>query len=107
MRSSIFTLRMTRSVSQYLLPDIRALLPAASVQFFSNELDEEWHYTLLCIRSDENCSLTVSAILVWHQLKRLNKIIFRSASRQLDASNCSSGELYQMLNEPEAMLYLS
>lgn len=107
MRSSIFTLRMTRNVSHYLLPDIRALLPAASVQFFSNELDEEWHYTLLCIRSDENCSLAVSAILVWHQLKRVKKLLFRSASQQLDASDCTSGELYQLLNQPDAVLYLS
>ena len=102
-----FTLRLSRSVSHYFLPDIRALLPAESVQFFSNELDEEWHYTLLCGQSPENCSLTVSAILVWYQLKHINKLIFSTASQQVDASGCTSGELFDLLNNSDAVLYLS
>lgn len=101
-----FTLRLSRSVSQYLLPDIRALLPAESVQFFSNELDEEWHYTILCRQSPENCSLAISAILIWHQLKRINKLIFSDTTQQVDASGCTSGELFELLNKPDAVFYL-
>ncbi len=102
-----FTLRLTRDVSQFLLPDIRALLPAESVQFFSNELDEEWHYTLLCGQSPGNCSLAVSAILIWHQLKRIHKMIFTASAQQIDASGCATAELFALLNKPGAVLYLS
>lgn len=102
-----FTLRLSRSVSHYLLPDIRALLPAESVQFFSNELDEEWHYTLLCGQSPENCSLAVSIILIWYQLKHINKLIFCGTTLQADASGCTLGELFELLKKPGAVLYLS
>lgn len=102
-----FTLRLTRGVSEFLLSDIRALLPAESVQFFSNELDEEWHYTLLCSRNDNNCSLAVSAILVWHQLKRVHKMMFSTPALHKDVSDSSSAELFTLLKTPGAVLYLS
>ncbi|MCX8956681.1 hypothetical protein [Erwinia psidii] len=102
-----FTLRLTLGVGKYLLADIRALLPAESVQFFSNELDEEWHYTLLCIHSDHSCSLIVSAILVWLQLKRIRILIYRTATEHQDVSQCSADELFHLLSRPGAVLYLS
>jgi len=108
MRPATFTLRLTRNVSQFLLPDLRALLPPESVQFFSNELDEEWHYTLLCVQSDNTCSLTVSAILVWHQLQRIRVMRYSSLQqRQLDLDGASSTEIYSLLLTPGAVLYLS
>lgn len=102
-----FTLRLTRPVSRYLLEDIRALLPAESVQFFSNELDEKWHYTLLCARTDNNCLLAVSAILVWHQLKRIRVLIYSTTEKHKDVSGCSAAELFNLLSAPGAVLYLS
>ncbi|MBV4369029.1 hypothetical protein ACMGGR_05380 [Erwinia sp. BNK-24-b] len=107
MRPATFTLRLTRNVSQFLLPDLRALLPPESVQFFSNELDEEWHYTLLCMQSETSCSLAVSAILIWHQLKRISVMRYSSPSQQLDVSGYASAELYALLRAPDAVLYLS
>lgn len=107
MRPATFTLRLTRPVSRFLLPDLRALLPSESVQFFSNELDEEWHYTLLCVQSDNTCSLTVSAILVWHQLKKIHTMRFSSLQRRQDLINASTSEIYALLQEPDAVLYLS
>lgn len=102
-----FTLRMARPVSNVLLPDIKALIPAESLQFFSNDLDEEWHYTLLCQQSDETCSLAVSAILVWHQLKRINLMNYSNPSLLKDLSHCSSAELFTFLKMPGAVLHLS
>ncbi|KAB8312149.1 hypothetical protein EH228_08100 [Erwinia endophytica] len=102
-----FTLRLTRSVSKFLLPDIRALIPAESIQFFSNELDEEWHYTLLCVRNDNNCSLAVSALLIWRQLKRIHKLVFSTPLLHKDVSNSSPAELFTLLKIPGAVLYLS
>lgn len=107
MRPATFTLRLTRSVSQFLLPDLRALLPPESVQFFSNELDEEWHYTLLCVQSDTTCSLTVSALLVWHQLKRIHVMRYSSPQQLQDLASASSAEIYALLRQPGAVLYLS
>lgn len=107
MRPATFTLRLTRNVSQFLLPDLRALLPAESVQFFSNELDEEWHYTLLCAQGDNTCSLAVSAILVWHQLKRIRRMRYSSLQQQRDLSGATATELYSLLQAPEATLYLA
>lgn len=107
MRTATFTLRLTRDVSQFLLPDLRALLPPESVQFFSNELDEEWHYTLLCLQSDHTCSLTVSAILVWHQLKKIHVMRYRSPQLRQELADPSSAELYALLQVPGAVLYLS
>ncbi|MFC0141303.1 hypothetical protein ACFFJN_15095 [Erwinia mallotivora] len=102
-----FTLRLTRHVSQYLLPDMRALLPSESVQFFCNELDEEWHYTLLCWQNEHICSLTVSAILVWHQLRHIKAVVWSTTQEQQDATHDSADRLYQRLVTPGAILYLS
>ena len=107
MQTATFTLRLSRDVSQFLLPDLRALLPPTSVQFFSNELDEEWHYTLLCLQSDPLCSLTVSAILVWHQLKKIHVMRYRSPQGKQDFTAPFSAELYALLRVPGAVLYLS
>lgn len=102
-----FTLRMAHRVSDVLLPDLKALIPAESMQFFSNELDEEWHYTLLCQQSDETCSLAVSAILVWHQLKRITLMNYTNATVQKDLSHCAAADLFNFLKMPGAVLHLS
>ncbi|MEW5288197.1 MULTISPECIES: hypothetical protein [Erwinia] len=102
-----FTLRLTRHVSQYLLPDMRALLPSESVQFFCNELDEEWHYTLLCRQNEHICSLTVSAILVWHQLRHIQSMVWSTTQEQQDVTHYSAARLYERLITPGAILYLS
>ncbi|AXF76675.1 hypothetical protein LU604_06785 [Erwinia tracheiphila] len=102
-----FTLRLTQSVNHYLLADIRALLPAESVQFFTNELDEEWQITLLCVQSDKNCSLAVSVILMWHQLRRIRTIVYSTITEHHDVSDYNAAQLLNILNKPEAVLYLS
>lgn len=102
-----FTLHMSRDVSESLLPDLRALIPAEAMQFFSNELGEQWHYTLLCQQSDESCSLAVSAIMVWRQLKRISTLHYSSASCHKDLSKSTAGDIFSLLNMPGAALYLS
>jgi hypothetical protein len=102
-----FTLHMSRHVSKALLPDLKALIAPEAMQFFSNELGEEWHYTLLCQQSDESCSLAVSAVMVWHQLKRITTLSYSNASCHKELTNCSAGELFSLLKMPCAALYLS
>lgn len=107
MISAIFTLRMTHPVSDVLLPDLKALIPPESMQFFCNDLDEEWHYTLLCQQSDETCSLALSAILLWHQLKKIVTIDYISPGGNKDLSVSSSTELFTLMMIPGAVLHLS
>lgn len=108
MKLPVFTLRMSRHVSEVLLPDLKALIPVAAMQFFSNELDEEWHYTVLCIQSQENCSLAVSAIAVWHQLHHIKTLNFTDgAACHQAATESDTAELYRLLQQPGAVLYLS
>ena len=107
MISAIFTLRMTHPVSDVLLPDLKALIPPESMQFFCNDLDEEWHYTLLCQQSDETCSLALSAILLWHQLKKIVTIDYVTPGCHKDLSAGSSTELFTLLKMPGAVLHLS
>lgn len=102
-----FTLHMSRHVSEALLPDLKALIPAEAMQFFSNDLGEEWHYTLLCQQSDEICSLAVSAIMVWHQLKRISTLGYSNTSGHKVLSKSIAGELFTLLKMPGAALYLS
>ncbi|WLS80085.1 hypothetical protein Q3V30_06275 [Erwinia pyri] len=102
-----FTLHMSRHVSKALLPDLKALIAPEAMQFFSNELGEEWHYTLLCQQSDESCSLAVSAIMVWHQLKRITTLSYSNASCHKELTKCTAGELFSLLKMPGAALYLS
>ncbi|WNN46091.1 MULTISPECIES: hypothetical protein [Winslowiella] len=101
------TLRLSWPVSEFLLPDLRALLPAESIQFFSNELDEQWHYTLLCIPGDKNCSLIVSAILVWRQLGRIHALHYSSAAVTTEATHASQEQLFGLLNTPGAVVNIS
>jgi len=101
------TLRLSSQVSECLLPDLRALLPAESVQFFSNELDEQWHHTLLCIPDDRNCSLIVSAILFWRQLGRIQTLHYTHAAITTDASHASQEQLFILLNTPGAAVNIS
>ncbi|MFS2223950.1 hypothetical protein [Pantoea sp. B65] len=101
------TLRLSWGVSEVLLPDLRALLPAASIQFFSNELDERWHYTLLCMQSDEHCSLIVPAIIVWRQLGRVTSLQYSSATFTRDISAVSQIELFDLLKIPGAVLHIA
>ncbi|WP_338557331.1 hypothetical protein [Erwinia sp. E_sp_B04_7] len=107
MISAIFTLRMTHPVSDVLLADLKALLPSESLQFFCNELDEEWHYTLLCQQSDETCSLALSAIMVWHQLKKIVRIDYHNPCLHKDLTASPSTELFTLLKMPGAVLHLS
>lgn len=102
-----FTLHMSRHVSEALLPDLKALIAPQAMQFFSNELGEVWHYTLLCQQSDESCSLAVSAIMVWHQLKRISTLSYTSASCHKELTKSTAGELFTLLKMPGAALYLS
>lgn len=102
-----FTLRMAHRVSDVLLPDLKALIAPESMQFFSNDLDEAWHYTLLCQQSDETCSLAVAAILVWHQFKRIRSMNYSNPSFHKDLSNSSAAELFTLLKMPGAVLHLS
>jgi len=101
------TLRLSWQVSEFLLPDLRALLPAESIQFFANELDEQWHHTLLCVPSDNNCSLMVSAILVWRQLGRIHTLHYSSAAVTTDASHLSQDRLFGLLNTPGAVVNIA
>lgn len=102
-----FTLHMSRHVSEALLPDLKALIAPQAMQFFSNELGEEWHYTLLCQQSDESCSLAVSAIMVWHQLKRISTLSYSNASGHQVLAKFTAGDLFILLKMPGAALYLS
>lgn len=108
MKLPVFTLRMSRHVSDVLLPDLKALIPLSAMQFFSNELDEEWHYTVLCLQSEENCSLAVSAIAVWHQLHHIQTLNFTDgAAYYQSATQSDNGELFRLLLLPGAVMYLS
>ncbi|QKJ86298.1 hypothetical protein PMPD1_1339 [Paramixta manurensis] len=107
MINQVFTLRLSRYVSEALLPDIRALMPPEAIQFFSNELDEQWHYTLLCQQSDQNCALALSAILVWHQLGRIHTLRYSSPDLTADVSSAGQAQLLGLLNTPGAVLHLS
>lgn len=104
---STFTLRMVRSVSDVLLPDIKALIAPELLQFFSNGLDDTWQYTLLCQQSDETCSLVVSAILFWYQLKRIHCISYSDPDSQQDRCHSSATEMFIVLKMPGAVLQLS
>ncbi|WP_241488294.1 hypothetical protein [Winslowiella iniecta] len=100
-------MRLSWQVSEFLLPDLRALLPAESIQFFTNELDEQWHHTLLCIPGDKNCSLMVSAILIWRQLGRIHALHYSSAAVTADASHADQHQLFELLNTPGAVVNIS
>lgn len=107
MSLSTFTLRLSRAVSDVLLPDLRALLLPDSMQFFSNDLDEQWHYTLICMQSDNACSLAISAIVVWRQLGRINTLHYSNATFVQDVSDSESAELFSLITMPGAVLYIS
>ncbi|WP_229655754.1 hypothetical protein [[Pantoea] beijingensis] len=104
---STFTIRLSKHASEALLPDLKALVPAESIQFFSNELDEEWHHTLLCQNGDQNCSLTVSAIVLWRLMGRITVINFTSPALTQDASTATTLELFALLKYAGAVLYIS
>ncbi|KKF37776.1 hypothetical protein SY86_07570 [Erwinia tracheiphila] len=77
------------------------------IQFPNHELDEEWQITLLCVQSDKNCSLAVSVILMWHQLRRIRTIVYSTITEHHDVSDYNAAQLLNILNKPEAVLYLS
>lgn len=101
------TLRLTRAVSERLLPDLRALLPAEALQFFANGLDEQWHYTLLCARNETNSALIVSAILVWLRLGKIHRLQYSNQTTTLDLSEAAQNELFAWLTQPQAVLHIS
>ncbi|MBP2171028.1 hypothetical protein J2125_004220 [Erwinia toletana] len=101
------TLRLSWGVSDILLQDLRALLPAAAIQFFSNELDERWHYTLLCMQGGEHCSLIVSVIIVWRQLGRITSMQYSNPDCTRDISAASQKEMFALLKIPGAVLHIS
>lgn len=101
------TLRLSWRVSELLLPDLRALLPAEDIQFFSNDLDEQWHYTLLCVQGDDSCSMIVSVILVWRLLGRIHSLHFSDGVAACDLSAAGQSQLFDRLKMPQAVLHIS
>ena len=98
------TIRLSWSVSEAMLPDLRALLPAEAIQFFTNDLDAQWHHTLLCIQSEECCALIVSALVLWRLLGRVASLQYSSGEVTRDISASSQSELFALLQQPGALL---
>ncbi|WP_437616557.1 hypothetical protein [Erwinia sp. V71] len=98
------TIRLSWHVSEAMLPDLRALLPAEAIQFFTNDLDEQWHHTLLCIQSEESCALIVSALMLWRLLGRITSLQYSSSIATRDISASDQRELFELLQQPGALL---
>lgn len=101
------TLYLSRSVSQVMLGDLRAILPGDAVKIFINGLDEARYATVECVQNEQHCSLIASAIIVWRQLGRIDTIVFQAGQVVRQADEASQFQLFSMMKTSRAVLQLA
>ncbi|EOC1313240.1 hypothetical protein [Cronobacter turicensis] len=104
MRTTRVTLRLSHTVSDVMLDDIKAIIPADALQVFTNQLDETQYATLECLQTEQYCSLIASAIVVWRQLGHVKSLIYRNGDVLRDVSDASQFQLFTMLRAPLTVL---
>ena len=107
MNSAKFILRLSQAVSADMLEDLRAVMPADATQIFINALEEDNHTTLECVQSDETCALAASAIALWRQLGHVHHIIWRHGWETNDVTEASQQQLFQMLQQSDAIMQIN
>ncbi|MFH8134559.1 hypothetical protein ABU178_10305 [Pantoea osteomyelitidis] len=101
------TLYLSRSVSQVMLGDLKAILPGDAVKIFINGLDEARYATVECVQSEQHCALIASAITVWRQLGHIDSIIFKAGEIVRREDEASQFQLFSMMKTSRAVLQLA
>ncbi|WP_312240674.1 hypothetical protein [Pantoea sp.] len=101
------TLYLSRSVSQVMLDDLKAILPGDAVKIFINGLDETRYATVECVQSEQYCALIASAIIVWRQLGRIDTILFQAGEMARRADEASQFQLFSMMKTTRAVLQIA
>ncbi|MEN3754120.1 hypothetical protein [Mangrovibacter yixingensis] len=93
-------LRLSRSVSNAILGDIKALLPNEGIHIFINELDDENYATLECNQNDTLAALLVPIIVVWRQLGYIGSIVWHSGKINRDVTTATQFQLLSLMKTP-------
>lgn len=99
-RTPRVTLRLSQPVCQVMLPDIKAILPASSVDVFINALETAHYATLECWQQEDACALLASVIVVWRQLGHLQHIQYQSGAISREVSDATQFQLFSLLKPP-------
>ncbi len=107
MNSKRVRLLMSHSVSNVMLDDIRAIVPAQAFNLFINGLDEANYATLDCLQSEENCALLASVIVVWRQLGHVHSIHYQKGEHLRQVDDATQFQLFSMMKTHRAILQLA
>ncbi|MFR0653659.1 hypothetical protein SB719_03520 [Pantoea sp. SIMBA_079] len=107
MNSKRLTLILSRAVSQVMLDDIRAIVPAAALSVFINTLDDTRYATVDCLQNEENCALLASAIVVWRQLGHIQHIDYYKGDRLRQIAGATQFELFSIMKTHRALFRLA
>lgn len=101
------TLYLSRNVSQVMLEDFRAILPADGLKIFVNELDDTHHATVECVQAEDSCALIASAVVVWRQLGHIHTMMYTKGELQRSVNDATQFELFTLLKNHRAVLRLA
>ncbi|MFB6325223.1 hypothetical protein HA42_09545 [Pantoea deleyi] len=107
MTTKWLTVILSRSVSQVMLDDLRAILPAGAINVFVNQLDDTHYATLECLQAEQNCALIASAIVVWRQLGHVRHICYRKGDVLREEQDATQFQLFTLLKTHRALLQIS
>lgn len=107
MTTKWLTLFLSQSVSQVMLDDLRAILPADAIKVFVNCLDETHYATLECVQADQHCALIASAIVVWRQLGHVHHILYKKGEVLREENDATQFQLFTLLKTHRAVLQIS
>ncbi|WP_312054566.1 hypothetical protein [Pantoea brenneri] len=107
MTTKWLTLFLSRSVSQVMLDDLQAILPAEAIKVFVNGLEDAQYATLECVQAEQHCALIASAIVVWRQLGHIHHIVFNKGELLREVNDATQFQLFTLLKTHRAVLHLS
>ncbi|WP_313651570.1 hypothetical protein [Pantoea sp.] len=107
MTTKWLTVILSQSVSQVMLDDLRAILPAEAIKVFVNQLDETHYVTLECLQAEQHCALIASAIVVWRQLGHVHHILYRKGDVLREEHDATQFQLFTLLKTHRARLQIS
>ena len=107
MTTKWLTLFLSRAVSQVMLDDLRAILPADDMKVFVNGLDETHYATIECVQAEQHCALIAAAIVIWRQLGHVEHIVFKKGELLREVTDATQFQLFTLLKTHRAVLQLS